>query len=138
MTAGRRPDYNRAVTPAQLRGFAPGATTAVDMRINFATGSARMDNASAVNAAEFARALITKHTLSGRRVQIQGHTDGVGDRASNLRLSQARAEAVAEYMISLGVPSEQLTAKGYGPDRPLPGQSRSSAANRRVQLVLAN
>lgn len=134
---GREP--NRVVTPTAPRNtsYTPGGSRGIDMRINFASGSARMDGPSAVNAAEFAKALTTK-SFAGRVVEIQGHTDSVGNRAANLKLSRERAEAVAQYMISLGVSPDQLVARGYGPDRPIPGLSSKASANRRVQIVIVN
>jgi OOP family OmpA-OmpF porin len=50
---------------------------------------------------------------------IEGHTDSVGDHASNMKLSQRRADSVRSYLIkTFGVAPERLDAKGYGPDRP--------------------
>ncbi len=53
------------------------------------------------------------------KVEIAGHTDGVGSAAANLKLSQKRAEAVREYLISRGAKPEQLQARGYGKTEPL-------------------
>ncbi len=69
-------------------------------------------------------------------VEIQGHTDNVGDPAYNVNLSQRRAEAVMEYMIASGVSSSRLRAKGYGDTRPHVSNDsdRGRALNRRVGL----
>ena len=48
------------------------------------------------------------------KVEIAGHTDSIGTAAANLKLSQARAEAVRAYLISRGAKPQQLVAKGYG------------------------
>jgi outer membrane protein OmpA-like peptidoglycan-associated protein len=71
------------------------------------------------------------------RVEVGGHTSSTGPRAVNLRLSQARADAVRTYLISRGVPASRLTAKGYGPDKPVAdnGSAAGRAANRRVELT---
>lgn len=53
------------------------------------------------------------------KVEIAGHTDAVGDDASNLLLSQKRAEAVVQYLIQKGISSSQLVAKGYGETAPI-------------------
>src|SRR5260370_25760441 len=53
------------------------------------------------------------------RVLTEGHTDNTGPVAVNMRLSQARAEAVRKYLISKKVQASRLTAKGFGPTRPL-------------------
>jgi outer membrane protein OmpA-like peptidoglycan-associated protein len=72
------------------------------------------------------------------KIEIQGYTDSVGNYESNLRLSQARAEAVENYLASRGVPKDAMTAKGYGPSQPIADNSTPSgrADNRRVELVV--
>ena len=69
-------------------------------------------------------------------VEIQGHTDNVGDPAYNVNLSQRRADAVMEYMIANGVSSSRLRAKGYGDTRPHVSNAsdQGRALNRRVEL----
>ena len=62
---------------------------------------------------------ILKEHAEVKRVEVQGHTDGDGDDAANLKLSQARAEAVVAYLANHGVDAARLTAKGYGETVPL-------------------
>jgi len=71
-------------------------------------------------------------------VEIGGHTDNTGSLALNMRLSKARAEAVAEYLISMGIPRERITSKGYGPSKPKTSNrtSRGRAQNRRVEFTI--
>jgi OOP family OmpA-OmpF porin len=73
-------------------------------------------------------------------VEVGGHTDNTGSRATNRRLSQARATAVRDYLIGKGVAAAQLTAKGYGPDKPVADNKTVAgrAANRRVELTKTN
>jgi outer membrane protein OmpA-like peptidoglycan-associated protein len=52
-------------------------------------------------------------------VELSGHTDNTGSEVLNNRLSQKRAEAVVEYLISKGIDKEKLTAKGYGSTAPI-------------------
>lgn len=106
----------------------------LDMRITFDNGSADMTDRGRVNAQEFARALASPQ-LQGRRFAVEGHTDSVGDRGYNQKLSQDRAEAVTAYLKSLGVSGDRIEAKGYGFDRPLPELPAKAAANRRVEIV---
>lgn len=47
-------------------------------------------------------------------IELSSHTDSRGNNDSNLNLSQKRAEAAAQYMISQGIPKDRITAKGYG------------------------
>ena len=73
-------------------------------------------------------------------VEVGGHTDNTGRRASNVKLSDARANAVRDYLIGKGVNPGQLTARGYGPDQPVPDNTTVTgrAANRRVELTRTN
>ncbi len=52
-------------------------------------------------------------------VEIEGHTDDMGDSLYNIRLSERRAEAVYNYLLREGVPKEQLSRKGYGKQNPV-------------------
>lgn len=69
-------------------------------------------------------------------VEIQGHTDGRGSRAYNLDLSKRRAESVKAYLVKKGVAADRMTAKGFGPDRPIATNETSAgrAENRRVEF----
>ena len=72
------------------------------------------------------------------KVEIQGHTDNVGSAASNLTLSQARAEAVKAALTSdYAVSADQLSAKGYGDTKPVTKNTtpEGRANNRRVEIV---
>jgi outer membrane protein OmpA-like peptidoglycan-associated protein len=71
-------------------------------------------------------------------VRIEGHTDNVGKRKENVSLSQARADAVREYLIRGGVGEKRLTAVGYGPKRPIASNSTRAGRklNRRVEFRL--
>jgi outer membrane protein OmpA-like peptidoglycan-associated protein len=72
------------------------------------------------------------------KVEIQGHTDNVGKADANLKLSQARAEAVKNSLTGeYGVNGDQLTAKGYGDTKPAADNKtpEARANNRRVELV---
>jgi OmpA-OmpF porin, OOP family len=71
-------------------------------------------------------------------VRIEGHTDNVGKRNHNLKLSQRRAEAVKEFLVRQGVMRARMIAEGYGDSRPIaPNTNRAGrAANRRVEFRL--
>ena len=77
--------------------------------------------------------------VKGGKVEIIGHTDNVGLRATNQGLSQARAEAVKGYMASHGINGELLTASGQGSDRPVAGNDTTEgrARNRRIEFRIA-
>ena len=80
-------------------------------------------------------------TLAGQDnilVEISGHTDNVGAEAYNLVLSQRRAEACRNYLVSKGVDASRLTAVGYGEYNPVAGNDSADgrAKNRRVEFHL--
>ena len=72
-------------------------------------------------------------------VEVQGHTDNVGNDEYNLDLSERRAQAVRTYLVNKGVPAERLTAKGYGPHKPITTNDTAEgrAINRRVEFSIA-
>lgn len=106
----------------------------VDLRLNFGTGSATLSPGSQAQVRAFAEAL-KRPQLSSIRVRIEGHTDSTGTRATNMALSQRRAQAVADYLVGQGVAANRLEVRGFGPDQPLPGRPGSSGDNRRVEAV---
>lgn len=65
------------------------------------------------------------------KIAVEGHTDSIGSRAHNQKLSEKRAEAVKDYLISRGVLAEKLMAIGYGEDR-LKLKVEKSRAHRQV------
>lgn len=72
------------------------------------------------------------------KIELQGHTDSVGNDAYNLQLSQRRAQAVRDYLIAQGVGAEQLTARGFGESVPVADNSTEEgrAQNRRVVMTV--
>ncbi len=75
---------------------------------------------------------------SDLNIEIQGHTDDVGDRDHNMTLSQQRAESVKAYMVLKGLDETRIVAKGYGPDAPKDPKTTKAARakNRRVEFKL--
>jgi outer membrane protein OmpA-like peptidoglycan-associated protein len=78
-------------------------------------------------------------THPAMQVRIEGHTDSRGNRAKNMRLSQARAEAIKLYLaVGHAVDDNRMTAVGFGPDQPI--ETNKTAAgrerNRRVEFVI--
>lgn len=71
-------------------------------------------------------------------VEIQGHTDNVGQEEANLLLSDNRAKEVYQYLVEKGIDSTRLSAKGYGESRPVDSNETYSgrAKNRRTVFVI--
>jgi outer membrane protein OmpA-like peptidoglycan-associated protein len=112
--------------------------------IHFRSGSAEILPQSYEIIAAVAKVLADRPDI--RRVEVQGHTDDIGNASFNRRLSQKRAEAVRQRLVLFGIASSRLVAKGYGADRPLRRIERrkmsaaelkaARAQNRRVQFVI--
>ncbi|MBX2982137.1 MAG: OmpA family protein [Flavobacteriales bacterium] len=70
------------------------------------------------------------------RIEVEGHTDDIGSDASNMVLSQDRAQAVVDFLRKRKVEKERITAQGYGETRPLvPNDNEANRAlNRRVEF----
>lgn len=71
------------------------------------------------------------------KIEIGGHTDSDGDDASNLKLSEARANAVKTQLVSMGIDASRLMTKGYGETKPI-GDNKTAEGkteNRRVEFV---
>jgi outer membrane protein OmpA-like peptidoglycan-associated protein len=72
------------------------------------------------------------------RVEIQGHTDSVGDDAYNTKLSGRRAQAIKDYLVRRGVDAGRLETRGFGESRPIDTNDTElgRARNRRVEFVV--
>lgn len=70
------------------------------------------------------------------KVAVEGHTDSRGAHDMNMRLSQSRAESVARYLENHGIAGARLTAKGYGPEKPIDSNDTADGRqrNRRVEF----
>ena len=103
--------------------------------LDFATGGARLVEGADPVLDRLARVLGRDGAL---RVAIVGHSDNQGGLEPNIALSQRRAQAVLEALVSRGVARSQLEARGIGYLAPIASNSTKEgrARNRRVELVL--
>jgi outer membrane protein OmpA-like peptidoglycan-associated protein len=71
------------------------------------------------------------------KFSVEGHTDNVGDDASNMSLSADRAETVMKTLVDMGIDGERLTSKGLGESMPMDDNNlpEGRANNRRVEFV---
>ncbi|MBT8768347.1 OmpA family protein [Metapseudomonas boanensis] len=75
-----------------------------------------------------------------RIVRVEGYTDNSGKKQDNLRLSQERAQSVADALIDLGIDPKRIQVEGYGEAHPVAenASNRGRAQNRRVEIVFSN
>ena len=130
---GARFSLRQIRTIPEVRHLAP----TIDVKeITFNTGSAALtaDQARSLNAlGKFMAGLIAQNP--GEVFLVEGHTDAVGSAASNLTLSDRRAETVAKALTEyFGVPPENMVVQGYGESELLIPTAGDERANRRVSL----
>jgi OmpA-OmpF porin, OOP family len=105
-------------------------------KVQFDTGKATLKKVSFKVLDHVARVMTERPGV--KKVQIEGHTDSVGDPERNRVLSQARAETVMAYLVKKGIAVTRLVPKGYGPDKPVaPNETEvGREANRRVEFII--
>jgi K(+)-stimulated pyrophosphate-energized sodium pump len=114
----------------------PDTTTWFDFdRLLFNTGSATLQPQSKDQLQDIA-AILKAHPNA--HVKIGGYTDNVGSAASNLALSQERADSVRSQLVSMGVDASRLSAEGYGEEHPVGDNSTDAgrAMNRRISMLV--
>ncbi|MDH5765744.1 MAG: OmpA family protein, partial [Gammaproteobacteria bacterium] len=101
--------------------------------VNFETGSTNLTKGAKAVLDKVVEALKQFKSL---RVEVQAHTDSVGKKENNQRLSDARAKSVVNYLVSKGITPERLVGKGYGETQPLVSNksAKGRAQNRRVEF----
>jgi OmpA-OmpF porin, OOP family len=103
----------------------------------FATGSAKLLPKSFKALDEAAKLLKSDETLM---VDVDGHTDSQGNEEKNQALSENRAKAVKDYLVSKGIAETRLKSAGYGSTKPV-GDNKTAAgraSNRRTELAVRN
>lgn len=106
--------------------------------IQFTTGSADLTTSSKATLDDVAKILGRNGSVN---IVIAGHTDTQGESAANKALSQRRADAVRDYLVSKGVATNRMVARGFGEEQPLVANDSTEAAraqNRRVEFSLGN
>jgi outer membrane protein OmpA-like peptidoglycan-associated protein len=119
------------------RLFEGTARTVILEGVTFSTGKSELTDESKAILTNVAQSLVANPEV---RVEVAGHTDNTGGRRTNLRLSQSRADAVKDFLAANGVAPDRITAKGYGPDKPVASNrtAEGRAQNRRVELNRTN
>jgi outer membrane protein OmpA-like peptidoglycan-associated protein len=101
----------------------------------FASNKSQLLPGAQTSLAQIAEAIKSQ---DDKKVLIEGHTDSRGSDATNQALSKARADSVASFLVSNGVPQDRVTTAGLGPSRPVADNAtpEGRANNRRVEIVI--
>jgi len=112
-----------------------GVTISIS-NIRFLANSAVIPDKEKAEIAEVARIL---RTIPGKKILVAGHTALAGTEQERLRTSRERAQAVADYLVRLGVrKANEIVVRGYGSERPVADNNtpEGMALNRRVEITL--
>lgn len=104
--------------------------------LRFKSGSANLPDTS-LDLLGRVRSVV--ESFSPSAMVVEGHTDITGKKATNMRLSEERAEAVKKYLVSTNaIQDARVTTKGAGPDKPIKTNNTAEgrATNRRVDIIL--
>jgi outer membrane protein OmpA-like peptidoglycan-associated protein len=101
--------------------------------VNFTSGSADLTDDSFAKLDEVATTLKENADVV---IEIRGYTDNRGSNSANMKLSKSRAESVVRYLLSVGVPPQQLKAQGFGPQHPVASNQTAEGRkeNRRIEM----
>ncbi len=102
----------------------------------FASGSSTLRPEAREKLARFSGIVLAYPDL---RLQTEGHTDNVGSLELNQKLSEERANAVRDYLISQGVPSESISSRGMNFANPVADNDTAAgrSKNRRVEIIIS-
>ena len=119
-------------TPVDKSGCALAMTVELE-GVNFELDSAKL-TADSTETLDDVLQILKRH--SDLKVEIAGHTDNQGGASYNQSLSERRAQAVSDYLVSNGANADNISAHGFGEAEPIADNSSEEgrAANRRVEL----
>jgi outer membrane protein OmpA-like peptidoglycan-associated protein len=128
-------EANDALAKLAAKDEERGMVITLSGSVLFRSNDATLLPAALTRLDQVAEALVAK----GQDVVIEGYTDSKGSQATNMSLSQRRADSVRTYLVSRGFPGEKIQARGMGPDRPVAENTSSEgrANNRRVEIIIA-
>ncbi len=122
-------------SPADKPVDADGCTivSVVLKNVHFETNSSELTSSSSE---DLDKAVAAMNKYSQLQIEIQAHTDSMGDAGYNQSLSEKRANSVRDYIIGKGIAANRMKAKGYGESQPVAdnGTKAGRKSNRRVEL----
>jgi len=127
-------DYNMVNKTVELKNIKCGSKIAL-RNVFFDTGKSTIRPESNT---ELDRLVKLMNDVTTLKIELSGHTDNTGSATSNQTLSQDRAQAVVNYLVSKGISASRLVAKGYGSDRPVASNDSNEGRqeNRRTEFEI--
>lgn len=131
-----QPEYTQPVAPVMVEKLAPKAPApSINIKVFFEFDSAIL-KPEAMDVLDNLGEALTYGELNEYRFQIAGHTDAVGSDAYNQKLSEHRAKAVLDYLITtFGIDAARIDPVGYGESQLLDPDDPEGDVNRRVQVT---
>jgi len=135
-------DHQESKLRQQLQGTGVSVTRQGDAIILNMPGNVTFDTGSSAIKPHFFEVLnsvaVVLREYEKTYVDVLGHTDSTGSLSLNMRLSEDRAQSVAQYLASQGVQRERFLVRGVGPNQPMADNSTAEGrtANRRVEIKL--
>jgi outer membrane protein OmpA-like peptidoglycan-associated protein len=120
---------------AATRSEPRGLVVTLNGGILFDTGKTSLKPGAKSMLTKIAAQIATDPSL---KIAVEGHTDNIGSNATNQALSEKRANAVQDYLISAGIPADHISASGKGEEAPIVTNKTAAGRqqNRRVELVI--
>jgi outer membrane protein OmpA-like peptidoglycan-associated protein len=128
-------ELKKDLANAKVERVGEGILITFDSGLLFETDKSELESATKANLDELAKTL---KKYDDTNVLVEGHTDATGDDNYNMKLSDKRAQAVEDYLVSQGVAKGRVTTKGYGESQPVGDNDTASGrqANRRVEVAI--
>jgi outer membrane protein OmpA-like peptidoglycan-associated protein len=126
---------NELARIASTRSEQRGLIVTLNGGILFDTGKTALKPGAKSTLSKIAKQLQTDPSL---KIAVEGHTDNVGGTDMNQSLSEKRANAVRDYLVSAGISGDSITASGKGEEAPIATNKTAAGRqqNRRVELVI--
>jgi outer membrane protein OmpA-like peptidoglycan-associated protein len=125
----------KLATLAAVKEEERGLVITLSGSVLFRSGRSTLLSSAQVKLDQVAEALLA---VQARNLIVEGHTDSQGSESYNQRLSQRRADAVRDYLVLKGYPSDRIVANGKGKGSPIADNAspEGRANNRRVEIIV--
>jgi OOP family OmpA-OmpF porin len=132
-TSDAKSDVEVQINPQLANSNSLDPNTLLNLQIEYVTGASDVPDAIKPTLEQIADVLKD----SNRQFAINGHTDNVGVASENKLLSMARAEKIKDFLVSQGVPADQLSVAGFGDSKPIADNTTDlgRAKNRRIEFA---